>query len=533
MLQFSVFCDMDWLYPDSAHNGITRISLHLPRGGHDGIQLLVDAARAPISVSWRPDLSCPSDTDCAPVLRLYRLRPVGVNENTSPTLMTTTDYESCRAFVTRRAPFEVYDALQPFDGEIPEGGRFALYLCAEAFSDTPPGLYTGTLTITAQQDRTDLPVRFTVHTPVVPVLTDARLGMLNFFDYDGLAAQHKTVKGSDEYWESFRRYVRAQITLRCTHILLPPGEAVYQDNVLTGFDFSMAGQAGRIALEEGAVRLCGGHVAHWHEWDDSEYYPDWDQTTGITTPEGYLQMRLYFSQWAQVIRENGWEDRMTQALADEPQTHNDKTYRILAGICRKFLPGVPIIDAVETVNLGGGIDIWVPKQDTYEKWRDAYDTLKAAGEEMWFYTCAFPAGPAMNRSMDLPLTVSRLVLWMGALYRLSGFLHWGFNYYIGEDIWHSACCPHKGALLPAGDAHIVYPGTDGAPWRSMRFEAQCGGAEDYELLMQAAAVSPDETDALIRTVCTTFRDYTGDGAAVAAARRKLIDLLEKEALYNG
>ena len=41
---------------------------------------------------------------------------------------------------------------------------------------------------------------------------------------------------------------------------------------------------------------------------------------------------------------------------------------------------------------------------------------------------------------------------MGALYRLSGFLHWGFNYYIGDDIWNSACCPHKGALLPAGDA---------------------------------------------------------------------------------
>ena len=41
------------------------------------------------------------------------------------------------------------------------------------------------------------------------------------------------------------------------------------------------------------------------------------------------------------------------------------------------------------------------------------------------------------------------------------------HYYIGDDIWHSACCPHKGALLPAGDAHIVYPGPEG-PWRSMR-----------------------------------------------------------------
>ena len=93
------------------------------------------------------------------------------------------------------------------------------------------------------------------------------------------------------------------------------------------------------------------------------------------------------------------------------------------------------------------------------------------GEEMWFYTCAFPAGAIMNRSMDLPLTASRAVMWMGALYRLSGFLHWGFNYYIGDDIWHSACCPHKGALLPAGDLHIVYPGDNGGPWRSMRFEA--------------------------------------------------------------
>lgn len=532
MIQFSVFHCTDWLYPDSEHSARTAIHLHLPRGGHDGVQLLVDSAHAQVSVSCHPDILRDPADHRGPALVLYRLLPVGVNENTSATLMTTTDYESCREFVTRRAPFNVYDALKPLCGEIPEGGRFALYLCADASPETPPGKYSGTLTIRDSDGETEISVCCTVHTPVVPALSGSRLGMLNFFDYDGLSSQHKTAKGSAEYWETFRRYVRAQIAMRCTHILLPPGEAVYRDNTLTDFDFSMAVQAGRIALEEGAVRLCGGHVAHWHEWDDDEYYPNWDQTTGITTPQGYLQMRLYFSKWAQTVRENGWEGRMTQALADEPQTHNDKTYRILAAMFRKFLPDVPIIDAVETVNLGGGIDIWVPKQDTYEKWKTDYETLQAAGEEMWFYTCAFPAGPAMNRSMDLPLAVSRLVLWMGALYRLSGFLHWGFNYYIGEDIWHSACCPHKGALLPAGDAHIVYPGDDGGPWRSMRFEAQRGGAEDYELLMQATAIAPDKTDALIRTVCTTFRDYVRSGEEVSAARQKLIDFLEKEDLCH-
>ena len=116
-------------------------------------------------------------------------------------------------------------------------------------------------------------------------------------------------------------------------------------------------------------------------------------------------------------------------------------------------------------------------------------------------------------------------MWMGALYRLSGFLHWGFNYYIGDDIWHSACCPHKGALLPAGDAHIVYPGPQG-PYKSMRFEAQRAGAEDWELLEQAFQRAPEETENLIRSVCTSFRDYTRQGSVLLEARERLIRLLE-------
>lgn len=524
-MKLSIFTDTDWLYPDSSHSGKTVIDLHAVRAGHCGAQILGETAASDAEVSFRwsqPD---------GPDVRLYQLLPVGVNENTSPTLMTTTDFESCRSFVTRKAPFSVYDALRLIDRSLPAGSRLAIYLCVEVPTDQPPRQYDGVLTVKTAAGADAVPLRCSVHDLVIPPLAQARLGMLNFFSYDGLAAQHSVQKNSPQYWELFRKYVRAQIDLRCTHILLPAGEAIFQNGELTGFDFSAAERAGQIARQQGAQKLCGGHIAHWHEWDDSEYYPNWDSTLGITTTQGYLQMRLYFSQWAQVIRRNHWESCMTQALADEPQTHNDRTYRILAAMCRKFLPTIPILDAVETTNLGGGIDIWVPKQDTYEKWRAEYDALKAAGEEMWFYTCAFPAGPAMNRSMDLPLSVSRLILWMGAYYRLSGFLHWGFNYYIGDDIWHSACCPHKGALLPAGDAHIVYPGSDG-PLRSMRFEAQRSGAEDYELLIQALASKPEETERLIRSVCTDFRHYTRSGAAVVCAKNDLIRLLEGETAHG-
>lgn len=513
-IQYSVFTDTDWLFPDSSHSKTSSVEFIAPRGGHGGAQILCDLSEETLpSFSW--------DGGQGPHVLLYQLLPVGVNENTASDLMTTTDYETCRDFVTKKAPFDVYDALRPAKEPLPPG-RCALYLCAEASSQTPPGTYTGALCLAGET----IPVRCRVSAALVPPPGKGAVGMLNFFDYDNLAAQHSVEKGSEAYWELFRQYVRAQLHMRCTHILLPAGEAVWENGTLSGFDFTLAGKAGQIACEEGAPWLCGGHIAHWHDWDSEEYYPAWDQKTGITTPEGYLQIQKYFRQWRDVIQANHWQGRMAQALADEPQTYNDKTYRVLASMCRKFLPGVPIIDAVETTNLGGGIDIWVPKQDTYEKWREAYEILKEAGEEMWFYTCAFPAGPIMNRSMDLPLTASRAVMWAGALYRLSGFLHWGFNYYIGDDIWHSSCCPHKGALLPAGDAHIVYPGPQG-PLKSMRYEAQRSGAEDWELLAQAFRTAPEETKRLIQSVCSNFREYTRQGSVLLEAREKLMDLLEK------
>ena len=97
-MHFSVFSDAEWLYPDSAHSALSGISLHLPRGGHDGAQLLGGILSGTLSAVLR------WDGGRGPAVRLYRLLPVGVNENTSPTLMTTTDYESCRESSRAKPP---------------------------------------------------------------------------------------------------------------------------------------------------------------------------------------------------------------------------------------------------------------------------------------------------------------------------------------------------------------------------------------------------------------------------------------------
>ncbi len=106
-MQFSVFNDTDWLFPDSCHTDVTSIELDAPRGGHAGAQILGAQVNDAVSIQFH------WDSGNGPAVELYQLLPVGVDENTSATLMTTTDYESCKGFVTRQAPFYVYDALMP------------------------------------------------------------------------------------------------------------------------------------------------------------------------------------------------------------------------------------------------------------------------------------------------------------------------------------------------------------------------------------------------------------------------------------
>ena len=518
-MNWCVYDDCTWTFPDSSRIGAQTVHLDAPRGGHAAFQLLA----APPAGAGYCRLSFRWETPCTLDVKIFCLTPVTVNENTSPSLMTTLNYDSCRSYVTRQAPFDVYDALMPcFSDGTAEGDAF--YISIEIPPDTVPGTYRGVFRAVWGDAAAECPVCCQVYAACVPAAGKGVLSMLNFFCYDNIYAQHHAAEGSAEWYRLMRLYIRAQLEMRCTHILLPAGQPVFCDGRLVDFNFSAAERVGQIAQEEGAPCLCGAHIAHWSEWTGAEYYPFWDETTSVTSQEGYFQLRMYFSAWERIIRKNNWQNCMAQALADEPQVHNASTYRILAAICRKFLPGIPILDAVEATDLGGGIDVWIPKLDTYEKNRQIFDRLKSAGEEMWFYTCAFPAGNAMNRSMDLPLTVSRSLLWMTARCRLTGYLHWGFNYYIGEDIWHSACCPHKGALLPAGDAHIVYPGS-GGPLRSVRFEAQRGGAEDCELLYQLMKSDPEAVDALTKGVCVSSTHWTADGAVLLSARRRLLQRL--------
>jgi len=75
------------------------------------------------------------------------------------------------------------------------------------------------------------------------------------------------------------------------------------------------------------------------------------------------------------------------------------------------------------------------------------------------------------------LLKTRILHWINWRYRLTGYLHWGLNFWTSDPFNDD----RSREDLPPGDCWIVYPGPHG-PVDSIRWEQMREGIQDYELL---------------------------------------------------
>ena len=514
-MKYQVFSENEWVYPDSGINSPQNDALlYAPRNGDVCFQIITDK-----TLSGGERFECVL-SGIEATAEVYQLMPVLVSENSGPKVFTTTDYESVKDFVTRKAPFTVYDITRPLDdGKLSEG-RAAFYVRLNVPLTAAPGEYDEKLTIIVGGDSADIRIRLKIYKTAVPSLDKAGFHMVNWIYYPRLAQQFGVEPYSDEYREILGRFMDNQLDMRNDYLMIPSGEPVRDENGnVTDFDFSHAEYVGNMALEYGFKKIMGGFVARFKSWDDPDNYLLWERDTGCTSIEAFRQLKIYFRRAYECAVKNGWLDRYMQCLVDEPQFPNSLAYRALSGICRQNMPGVKINDPVETTDIAGACDVWVVKQAVYEKYYPDFRRLQDMGEEMWLYTCGFPAGATMNRVMDLPLSVSRLPMWLCYKYDCKGFLHWGYHAYEPTDGMVDGCTKAGERKYPAGNAHVVYIG-DGRPWYSVRGHSQRAGAQDYELF---SMLGRDKAVSLIEKVCRTFDDYDGSAELFDSVRRDMLE----------
>ena len=391
----------------------------------------------------------------------------------------------------------------------------------------PPGVWTGTVLVKAGGEAATIPLRLLVHPVTIP---QARhLMVTNWMNTGHYAKFYGTERYSPRFWQVVESYARNVAAHRQNVIPSWDWPHIWQesDGKLT-FDYSDFDrwietfmQAGCGDMIEGGgfgKRGLGKWEVPWFEWkeftvrrrDGARVRPD---------PQTVIQ-ELVLSLVAH-MKERGWFDRFVMHVVDEPAPHTEADYKRKSRLIHELAPGVRFLEAMSLLDARGHLDIWVPNLDHFDEHREHYLELREeAGFELWFYTCMYPTGRYPNRFLDFSLLKTRILHWINWRYQLTGYLHWGLNYWT-EDPFHSDRIRDS---LPPGDCWIVYPGPDG-PIESLRWEQMREGLQDYELLWLLGQQSREKADQICAGLVPDPLHYSRDWRQLRAARRAIIEAL--------
>ncbi len=510
-MKYTVVSSAEFTYPDiwEYESSCDKADIFAARGGFATCQILVGDMASPdlpVSFSALPEGVTPE---------IYSLLAVPVEANA-----LIEEDKRAPHFPERIAPFNVYDCLRPYDGTITlTDGCGGIYLAFRIEKNAPAGIYELTVTV---GDCT-VPVTLQVYSAVLPEET---LRLSQTFHPSKVCEFHHVEQDSEEFYDLEYRYLR--MLRRMHQNMLYSCDIDYKkvgDNQFE-FDFSQFIALTKRYKKAGFNAVKAPAIGWRKDHKESTIYLFGD--IPAMSYEGYCFLTQYLPQLRDILRENGLLEGTIMSVSDEPDSNNETEYRALCGLIHRIAPEIRLGDAVSYCNIHGALDVWVPLNSQYDKHQKEWESFRAAGGELWHYVCCGPREPGyINRFMDYPLLSTRYLHWGNYRHNLTGYVHWAVNcYQPGQNPFESNCPVHHNVgstiVLPAGDTHMVYPGTDG-PWMSIRLEAQRESAEEYELLRKLAETNKPLADEICETVFRSFCDVEYNIAKFEANRRRLIE----------
>ena len=359
----------EFFYPDMPVGHLPQgLRLAMPRNGRPGVQLLLETDAGQLDASLESDAFVPE---------FFCMKAVPVEYNTGDGseqggAMVLERRPACKPlYTTRLAPFAVYDCLKPArDGVIEtQNGRAALYLCLCPRSGLAAGAYTAMLRMGSYCCRLDIRV-YDIEIP------QDTFPVTNWFSLDAISRCHGLQKDTPAFYEMVRRYARAMRRIHQTMFYIELDEAFVASRAPYTFDFEYLRPLIRLFFDEGMQQMELGALLSRGFLPDGmpDMYTDSFKCAmapelPIDTPEGYMVTVRFVQALAEFLRKYGWQDKVVFHIHDEPDIHfkneasllaRKRQYYLAAGILRKYLPNVRVIEAVASPEFRGGVDIWVP-----------------------------------------------------------------------------------------------------------------------------------------------------------------------------
>ncbi len=454
---------------------------------------------------------------------------VPVEQNTGLDSRTEMYTGQTNPYVIRRAPFRIFEALQPLVSPtiVAHNAYTAVRLSIPAAEFPLPGTYTIEIIArgTGWEERGTFLAR--IHSVSVPSLAEGTFFYTNWFSLPQMEEKEHVVRWTLEWYSMLDRYAALMAHGRQNCIIVPEELIAIVDGRIT-LDEKRLSSFVEVFRKHGFKYFESPHLMYR---GDEDNWADPELKVVLTkrpygTPEAKRDVDTIISLVKSFTTRHGLKDRWLQHISDEPTAVQAACYRDVVRQVRSIYPDIRIMEAVsDRDTLAGSVDIWCPTIDEFQKNESFFRARRDSGEQVLVYTCLIPGGQWLNRLLDQERLREVYFGWGAAAYNTSGYLHWGLNQYLVPDPFKQSVVHHPSPVatannfLPAGDSHVIYPG----PLSSTRFEAHRVGIEDFELLQLLKKKDKAKAEELIHRIFKSYTDYSTDIGQYRQAHKALLE----------
>lgn len=417
----------------------------------------------------------------------------------------------------------------------------------------PEGAAPGTYPLTVHCGLTEGETLSTITTmlEVLPgVLPAQRVKVTRWLHLDCLADVYGVPIFSEIHWAYAEAMIRGMVrrghTMMLTPIHTPPLDTRIGNERPTvqlvdvtvtesgyAFGFDRLDRFIRLCLEAGVQQFEMAHLfTQWGAkaapkimgWRNGALVRlfGWDTPAEGDAYQAFLQ--AYLPALIDHLKVLGVADRCAFHLSDEPSEEALAQYLVLRERVKPLLAGLPIMDAMSDFSFWqqGAMDVPIPAVNHLAPF------LEAEVPNLWTYYCVGQHHQVTNTFIAMPMDRTRVLGAQMYKYNLQGFLHWGHNFWysqFSDGLINPCLTTDADGFAPAGDAHQVYPGANGAVRESLRLMAFHHAMQDLRALQACeTAIGREATLALLEedlAAPLSLTDYPMDGVWLLSLRQRI------------
>lgn len=428
----------------------------------------------------------------------------------------------------RTAPGLFPDLLRPLGPEeplgLPTGQWQAAWVDLEIAEDAPGGDMTVQVEVAVADEEArllEVPLRIVAETlPPLDIVNT------HWFHSDGLISSYDLEPFSERYWAVHRSFLRSAAAMSINSVLTPvwtppldtreggtriptqlleihdDGDGTYR------FDPVHLRRWLSICREEGLRHIEVPHLftqwgaratpaIHVHTPAGPEQRFGWH--VPATDPSYRRLLEQLLPYLIALLAEEWGLDRVIFHISDEPGEQHLESYSAAKAVVADLLAEVTVVDAISSYEFfqRGLVDVPVAATD------HARPFLDGGVDPLWLYYCVAQDRGVANRFIAQSSAHNRVLGHQLFLASAQGFLHWGFNFYNSQFSTRPVdpfLDTSAGGGFYGGDAFMVYPGRDGEPLASIRYEVFRAAMTDHRaarLLERRAGT--DAARALLRS----------------------------------